>query len=84
MLAAPLARSRATIFFSATLLPMDYFMQLLTGAAQHPWLVFQSPFPLENVSLLVHKGIANKYAQRDVVYAEVDAEIKTTCIAEEG
>ncbi|RPJ45604.1 MAG: ATP-dependent DNA helicase, partial [Chloroflexi bacterium] len=57
MLAGPLARSRSTIFFSATLLPMDYFMQLLTGGADHPKRIFQSPFPTENVSLLIHSGI---------------------------
>jgi DNA excision repair protein ERCC-2 len=45
MLAAPLERSQSTIFFSATLLPLNYFMKLLTGAADHPKRIFQSPFP---------------------------------------
>ncbi len=33
-------------FFSATLLPMDYFMKLLTGAEDHPRRIFPSPFPV--------------------------------------
>lgn len=77
MLATPLGRSRSTIFFSATLLPMDYFMQLLTGEVKHPSRVFQSPFPLENVSLLIHNGIATKYEQRVDSYSAIAAAITT-------
>ena len=64
MLATPLDRSQAAVFFSATLLPMDYFQQLLTGEADHPQRIFQSPFPTENASLLIHNRIATKYRQR--------------------
>jgi DNA excision repair protein ERCC-2 len=84
MLAAPLERSQSTIFFSATLLPMDYFMQLLTGAAEHPKRIFPSPFPLENVSLLIHNGIATKYAQRADSYAAIAAAIEAICSAHVG
>ena len=76
MLAVPLARSRSTIFFSATLLPMDYFSKLLTGDADHPRRTFQSPFPVENVSLLIHNGIATKYAQRANSYGAIAAAIE--------
>jgi DNA excision repair protein ERCC-2 len=79
MLAAPLERSRAAVFFSATLLPMDYFMKLLTGAGEHPKRIFQSPFPRENVSLLIHNGIATKYAQRADSYAAIASAIETIC-----
>ncbi len=84
MLAAPLQRSQSAVFFSATLLPMDYFMQLLTGAAEHPKRIFQSPFPVENVSLLVHNGIATKYAARANSYAAIAAAIETICSARVG
>ncbi|MFZ5880647.1 MAG: helicase C-terminal domain-containing protein [Chloroflexota bacterium] len=84
MLAAPLERGRSTIFFSATLLPMDYFMKLLTGAAEHPRRIFPSPFPVENVSLLVHNGISTKYAQRADSYALIASAIETICGAHTG
>ncbi|MEW5873430.1 MAG: ATP-dependent DNA helicase [Chloroflexota bacterium] len=84
MLASRLARSQSSIFFSATLLPMDYFMQLLTGAERHPRRIFQSPFPMENTSLLVHNGIATRYAQRADSYAAVAAAIEATCRAQAG
>ncbi len=84
MLAAPLERSRSTIFFSATLLPMDYFMKLLTGAAEHPMRIFPSPFPVENVSLLIHNGISTKYAQRADSYAAIASAIESVCSAHVG
>ncbi|MBN2146863.1 MAG: ATP-dependent DNA helicase, partial [Anaerolineales bacterium] len=84
MLAAPLERSQSTVFFSATLLPLDYFMKLLTGAAIHPRRIFPSPFPAENVSLLIHNGIATKYAQRADSYAAIASAIETICGAQVG
>ncbi|HRJ58563.1 MAG TPA: ATP-dependent DNA helicase [Anaerolineales bacterium] len=77
MLAMPLERSHSTVFFSATLLPMDYFMKLLTGDADHPSRIFQSPFPQENVCLLVHNKIPTKYAQRADSYDAIAATIET-------
>lgn len=77
MLGAPLERSQSTVFFSATLLPMDYFMKLLTGAADHPKRVFQSPFPQENVCLLIHNKISTKYVQRAESYDAIAETIET-------
>ncbi len=79
MLAGPLERSRSTVFFSASLLPMDYFMQLLTGAEDHPKRVFQSPFPTENVCLLLHDQIATKYTRRADSYAAIAEAIESIC-----
>ncbi|MFN2145933.1 MAG: ATP-dependent DNA helicase [Anaerolineales bacterium] len=84
MLADPLDRSRSTIFFSATLLPMDYFKQLLTGDADHPNRVYRSPFPRENVSLLVHNRISTKYARRADSYAPIASAIEAVCSAQVG
>lgn len=77
MLAAPLERSQSTIFFSATLLPIDYFMKLLTGDADHPKYIFQSPFPVENVCLLIQNQISTKYAERADSYASLASVIET-------
>ncbi len=77
MLAVPLERSQSTVFFSATLLPIDYFMNLLTGDVDHPKRIFQSPFPVENVCLLIHNQISTKYAQRADSYAALASVIET-------
>ena len=84
MLAVPLERSQSTIFFSATLLPLDYFMKLLTGASDHPRRIFQSPFPIENVDLLIHNNISTKYAQRADSYEVIADTIETICSAHVG
>ena len=84
MLAAPLERSRSTVFFSATLLPIDYFMKLLTAEADHPRRIFQSPFLQENVCLLIHDRISTKYAQRADSYAAIANAIQTTCSVQAG
>jgi len=79
MLSVPLVRSQSTVFFSATLLPMDYFMKLLTGDVNHPKRIFQSPFPQENVCLLIHNQISTKYAQRADSCAAIASAIETIC-----
>ena len=84
LLAVPLERSQATVFFSATLLPIDFFMQLLTGAAKHPWRSFPSPFPEENAYLLIHNQISTKYTQRADSYATIAEAIETICAAQAG
>ena len=84
MLAVPLDRSRAAIFFSATLLPMNYFMKLLTGETDHPQRNFPSPFPLENFNLLIHNQIATKYAQRKDSYEPIAALIETVIRIQNG
>ncbi len=84
MLASPLERSQSTIFFSATLLPLDYFKKLLTGAVDHPKQVFRSPFPVENFRLLIHNRISTKYRQRASSYAPIASAIETICRAQVG
>jgi len=84
MLVVPLDRSQTTIFFSATLLPIDYFMKLLTGNADHPKRIFQSPFPVENVCLLIQNQISTKYAKRADSYAELASVIETVLATHVG
>ena len=84
MLADPLERSQSTVFFSATLLPLDYFGKLLTGSADHPKRTFQSPFPPDNVGLLIHNRISTKYARRADSYAPIASAIETICKAHVG
>ena len=84
MLATPLERSQSTIFFSATLLPLDYFKTLLTGDADHPHHAFRSPFPPQNARLLIHNRIATKYKERAHSYLPIASVIETICNAQTG
>ena len=84
MLAEPLKRSQSTIFFSATLLPLDYFKILLTGTTDHPARAFRSPFPVENVHLMIHNRISTKYKERADSYAPIASAIEGICNAQSG
>jgi DNA excision repair protein ERCC-2 len=84
MLTVPLGRSRSTIFFSATLLPIDYFTKLLTGDADHPRRIYPSPFPRENACLLIHNKISTNYEQRAHSYVAIAETIETACSMRAG
>ena len=63
---------------------MDYFKAPLARSAEQPQRIFQSPFPVENVCLLIHDQIATKYAQRTDSYAAIAAAIETICSTHMG
>lgn len=54
----------ATIIFSATLLPMDYFVDLLGGDGESYKMIIPSPFDQHNLGLYVNDGISTKYRNR--------------------
>jgi DNA excision repair protein ERCC-2 len=84
LLELALARGQATIFFSATLWPMDYFQQVLTGSNGQAKLILPSPFPQENLSLFVHNRISTRYANRAHSYEPIAAAIEAICAAQPG
>ncbi len=58
-----LSQGRAAVFFSATLLPLPYYREVL-GSEEAKLLALESPFPPENLGLFVAEGISTKYADR--------------------
>lgn len=79
-----LERARSTIYFSATLLPISYFTTLLSEGHVFRQLQLLSPFPKENLLVLVHTGIATDFKRRDTSIEEVAATIGTTVLAYGG
>ena len=59
------------VFFSATLAPQLYFERLLGLKPGTAKLQLASPFPPENLGLMVHPGIATTYKRRAQTYGEV-------------
>jgi DNA excision repair protein ERCC-2 len=59
-----LQKGRAAVFFSATLLPIDYFIRLFVGNNKADKLIVSSPFPKENLCLLLETSISTKYNHR--------------------
>ncbi|OLN27813.1 hypothetical protein DSOL_4361 [Desulfosporosinus metallidurans] len=79
-----LGRGRSVILFSATLSPMEYFMNVLGGEDTSYKLKLTSPFPAENLCLLIHDRISTKFRQRGLSYDLVAEAISVTVLQNEG
>ncbi len=84
MLAGPLSRSQAAVFFSASMLPIDYFTRMLTGDEVIPRCVFSSPFPETNACLLIHNQVSTRYEQRADSYPVIASAIEAACSTHPG
>ncbi|ODA40365.1 ATP-dependent DNA helicase [Desulfosporosinus sp. BG] len=72
-----LGRGRAAVLFSATLSPMEYFMNVLGGEETSYKLKLTSPFPAANLCLLINDRISTKFKQRTASYDQVVEVIAT-------
>lgn len=55
---------RGAAIFSATLSPIDYYMESIMGEANYPCLVLPSPFPKENMRLILVPSLSIKFKDR--------------------
>lgn len=60
-----LQKGRAAIFFSATLLPVRYYKELLSGNTEDYAVYALSPFPQENRLLAVARDVSSRYTRRN-------------------
>ena len=71
-LASTMSSVNSTVLFSATLSPINYYIDVLGGSVDNsPSLVLDSPFPKENLKLLIAPKISTRYKNRDKTYDEV-------------
>ncbi|GAA0178137.1 ATP-dependent DNA helicase [Clostridium sediminicola] len=66
-----MGRGKATILFSATLTPMDYFLDLLGGNENSYRVKLKSPFKRENLSVLIDGKTSTKYRNREYTYGKI-------------
>lgn len=59
-----LDRGRAAVFFSATLLPIRYYMDLLSGTQEDYAIYAHSPFDLKKKKVLVGTDVSSRYTRR--------------------
>ena len=64
-------RIKGAVLFSATLSPSDYYINLLGGEETDPSLSLVSPFPKENLKVLVAPKVSVKYKNREKSYQEI-------------
>jgi Rad3-related DNA helicase len=58
------SRSKAAIFFSATLTPLEHFREALGGQPENLTLRLPSPFPCEHLGLFIAAHISTEYRDR--------------------
>lgn len=66
-----LKKGRASVFFSATLTPLKYYKHMLGGDEDDYIARFSSPFPRDNLCLLIADKVSTRYRDRNYTYMEV-------------
>ena len=60
-----LARGRSAVFFSATLIPVKYYISQLGGSEEEDYAVYApSPFDKKNRLIMVARDVSTKYTRR--------------------
>jgi len=77
-------KGRASILFSATLSPMEYFTSMLGGGEDARVSVIPSPFPRENLCVYVDDSISTKYKTRQFSYDNIAQTILETVTLRTG
>jgi DNA excision repair protein ERCC-2 len=71
LLRQALGRGKAAALFSATFTPLEYYRDLLGGNPEDPLLRLPSPFPPENLAVLVQDGIRTHFKDRAGTMSQV-------------
>jgi Rad3-related DNA helicase len=65
LLKQKIEKAKSAVYFSATLLPMKYYVHLLGGSESSYTMRMASSFPRKNLGLCVVKGISTRYKDRE-------------------
>lgn len=80
-----LNKGNSTIFFSATLLPISYYKELLSGDLEDYAVYANSPFKEENRLILIGNDVSSKYTRRNHLEYKKTAEyIKSVIECKKG
>src|SRR5699024_8114975 len=75
MLSKIIERSRSSLFFSATLTPLEYYKELLGGDNLDYHMRLSSPFEKDNLHILINHRISTKYKDREYSYDKIAEDI---------
>ena len=79
-----LKKAKATVFFSATLLPMSYYKEVLSGTEEDNEINLLSPFDTNNFCLAIAADIKTKYKVREESYIDITEYINTAVSHKKG
>ena len=83
-LSLALEMAEASVLFSATLTPADYFAEILGGGKKSVAVSFRSPFPSENLCVAAVDKISTRYEDREASYKKISSCIAATVSAKVG
>lgn len=69
-------RCRSAIFFSATMTPLPYFRDILGCKSDTKFMCLPSPFPPENLNVLLADKISTRYRHREQTRVELGAMLR--------
>ena len=79
-----LDKLQASIFFSATLSPIDYYLNCLGGDEKTPKIILESPFNKNNLLTIVRDDISTKLKDREQSYLEIARTIENVVKQKKG
>ncbi|MGY0373750.1 ATP-dependent DNA helicase [Clostridium sp. JNZ J1-5] len=84
LLGEAMKRGKATILFSATLLPMDYFIEILGGDKESYKLKLNSPFDRKNLCVIIDSKVQTTYKKREFTYYKIVEDIEAVVNGKKG
>lgn len=79
-----LSQVKGSVVFSATLSPIDYYMNAISGRGDHAYLLLPSPFPKENFKLMFAPNVSVRYRDRAASYETVASYLKAFVAGKKG
>lgn len=79
-----LQRARSSIFFSATLTPIDFYRRVIGSDDRDQNLNLPSPFPRDNLGVMVASFVSTTYEKRAASYRQIAEIISRTIQAKKG
>lgn len=84
LLSESVKKGKSTVFFSGTLIPMQYFKEILGGDKEDYSLHLKSPFDKKNRSLIIADKVSTKYKYRDSSYEKITKYIESFTRGKQG
>jgi DNA excision repair protein ERCC-2 len=84
LLKGVMEKQKASIIFSATLSPMDYYVYSLGGNKDSRTLVLSSPFPKDNLCLIINDKHSTRYKEREGSLDSIAKDISTVIESRRG
>ena len=77
-------RGKSVVYFSATLLPLLYFKEILGGENEDYHLTLDSPFDKNKLKIMIARDISTKYNYRENSYSKIVEYIYAVISAKNG